>query len=86
MISLDVSNLLDLTILSCGGNLLTTLDVSNNTSLGLGLGDGTPCFLEIENMPDLGQVCVWRVPFPPVNFSLCSEGSPNVYFTTECGK
>jgi hypothetical protein len=86
LISLDVSNLLDLWILSCGGNQLTTLDISKNTSLGLGQGEWMGCFLNIGNMPTLEKVCVWRLPFPPADFVLCADGSTNMYFTTDCSK
>jgi len=85
--SLDVSDLLDLRYLVCGGNQLTSLDISNNTSLGLGLGNMyLYCYLEIGDMPSLEEVCVWRLPFPPEGLLLCKDGSPNVYFTTECSK
>jgi hypothetical protein len=26
------------------------------------------------------------MPFPPEGFNLCTEGSPNVYFTMDCSK
>ena len=74
-----------LTLIWCGGNQLTALDISKNTSLGDGVGYST-CFLAIENMPTLGEVCVWTLPFPPEGFNLCMDGSPNVYFTTECSR
>jgi hypothetical protein len=75
-----------LIILSCGGNQLTSLDISNNSNLGLNAGSYIECYLEIENMPALEEVCVWTMPFPPEGFRLCADGSPNVYFTTECSK
>jgi len=34
-------------------------------------------------MESLHEVCVWTFPFPPEGVTL-REGSPNVYFTTEC--
>jgi len=37
-------------------------------------------------MPGLEKVCVSALPFPPEGVGLCAEGSPNVYFTTECSK
>jgi len=79
--TLDVSRNTTLEGLICSYNRLTSLDVSNNTSLDMGLGGHYDCFLEIENMPDLEKVCVWRIPFPPTGFLLCADGSPNVYFT-----
>jgi len=44
--------------------------------------------LYIINMPSLYAVCVWTTPFPPKGsyISIMSEGSPNVYFTTDCSK
>ena len=85
--SLDVSNNTSLFSLSCGNNQFTTLDVSYNISLGL-TEEGYYCFsccLDIRNMRSLEKVCVWTMPFPPAGFPLCAEGSPNVYFTTDCG-
>jgi len=35
-------------------------------------------------MPSLTEVCVWEMPFPPEDFLLYADGSPNVYFTTDC--
>ncbi len=84
--SLDVSTQPDLRRLSCSGNQLDSLDISKNNLLGQDEPDWLPCFLEIEDMPSLGKVCVWELPFPPVGFRLCAEGSPNVYFTTDCSK
>ena len=83
--SLDVSNQPVLERLLCGGNQLTALDISNNTSLvpTVVLYD---CYLGIENMPTLEQVCVWTIPFPPDNLTVCADGSPNVYFTTGCSR
>jgi hypothetical protein len=85
--SLDVSYLLDLRYLGCGSNQLTSLDLSNNTSLGLALGNYyLYCYLYIGNIPSLEKVCVWRLPLPPTGFLLCADGSPNFYFSTDCGK
>jgi len=62
----------------CSGNPLTTLDISNNTALG---------WVYLRDMPTLYEVCVWETPFPPNNIPFVSiEGSPNVYFTTECSQ
>jgi len=42
--------------------------------------------LYIQEMPSLYKVCVWQTPFPPDGVSVVYEGSPNVYFTTDCSK
>jgi len=34
----------------------------------------------------LEKVCVWTMPFPPEEIKVCTDGSPNVYFTTDCSK
>jgi hypothetical protein len=73
--SLDVSNNTALTELNCAGNQLTSLDVSNNTAL---------IKLDIKNMPNLHEVCVWITPFPPAFVDVDTTGSHNVYFTTKC--
>jgi len=75
--TIDVSNNTSLRDLDCSENQLTSLDVSNNTALGV---------LYLGNMPSLGKVCVWEVPFPPEGVEIDTEGSPNVYFTTDCSK
>ena len=85
--SLDVSGLLNLYILNCGNNQLNSLDISENTSLGqVPWIDDHSCYLNIEDMPTLEEVCVWTLPFPPEEFKLCMDGSPNAYFTTECSR
>jgi hypothetical protein len=73
--SLDVSGCTVLWELTCWENQLTSLDVSKNTALGI---------LNISFMPDLHEVCVWKMPFPPTNVFIDTTGSPNVYFTTDC--
>ena len=75
--SLDISNNTTLTFLSCSYNQLTNLDVSKNNAVD---------WLDIHHMPTLYQVCVWEMPFPPDGVYLDTNGSPNVYFTTECSK
>ena len=82
--ALDVSNLLDLRLLGCGENQLVNLDISNNSSMGQDLWPYVDCYLYIGNMPSLEKVCVWALPFPPEGFLLCADGSPNVYYTTDC--
>jgi len=84
--TLDVSNNTNLTDLNCSNNYwLTSLDISNNSKLGPGEGYFIGCYLGINNMPGLEKVCVWTMPFPPEGLTLCAfDGSPNVYFTTDC--
>jgi hypothetical protein len=74
---LDFSNCPFLTHLRCDGNQLTNLDISKNTRLE---------DLYIRDMPMLQKVCVWELPFPTTWILVQSSGSPNVYFTTDCGK
>jgi hypothetical protein len=77
-----------LKILICGMNQLTSLNLSNNSSLGqelVGYWAGWyDCYLNIRYLPSLEEVCVWTMPFPPDSFLLCADDSPNVYFTTDC--
>lgn len=75
--SLDLSNNTALQELSCNGNQFTSLDISNNTDI---------VELYIERMPTLNKVCVWTMPFPPDGIEIYTEGSPNVYFSTDCSK
>ncbi len=100
--SLDVSNNLNLEGLDCFGNQLTSLDVSSNTALaGLNCSDNQLTSLDVSSNPNLifislgemtnlTQVCVWIMPFPPedvfpeLEIEIDMNGSPNVYFTTEC--
>jgi Leucine-rich repeat (LRR) protein len=82
--------------LYCSWNLLTTLDVSNNTALtyfwctgnqltSLDVSNNTAILsLRIGGMPSLNQVCVWTLPFPPSGVYVSTDVSPNVYFTTDC--
>ena len=73
--SLDVSNNSALEKLRCSHNQLTSLDVSNNAAL---------VTLGLSSMPTLYEVCVWEMPFPPILVAVFTDGSPNVYYTTEC--
>jgi Leucine-rich repeat (LRR) protein len=73
--SLNVSHNAALVQLWCRENQLTSLDVSKNTALEI---------LDISFMPDLYEVCVWEMPFPPAGRWVDTTGSPNVYFTTDC--
>ena len=96
--TLDVSNCPALSYLKCAWNKLTSLDVSNNTALSylafgrkqltsLDVSNNTEVtLLNISEMPTLIEVCVWTIPFPPEGMHISTEGSPNVYFTTECSK
>lgn len=74
--SLDVSGDAVLA-LSCSGNQLTSLDVSSNIDIKE---------LDLNDMPSLGKVCVWEVPFPPEGIEIDTTGSPNMYFTADCSK
>jgi hypothetical protein len=80
----DISDLtgikacLNLDTLICSYNKITSLDISNNTALHR---------LSLGHMPSLSEVCVWEIPFPPEYGPwVGTDGSPNVYFTTECSK
>jgi Leucine-rich repeat (LRR) protein len=69
---LDVSSNILLRWLDCGGNQLTSLDLSYNNQLEQ---------LEIREMPSLYKVCVWKIPFTAYVYNY---HSPNVYFTMDC--
>ena len=96
--SLDVSNNTALWLINCLSNKLTSLDVSNNTALErLNVSENDLTSLDVSNnsslvelriieMPTLGEVCVWEMPFPPVGVAVDTTGSLNVYFTTDCSK
>lgn len=75
--SLDVSNQSDLRELEFGGNQLSSLDLTNNPALER---------LKLNQMPSLGEVCVWTTSFPPSRVNLDTTGSPNIFFTTNCSK
>ena len=75
--TLDISVCAALTVLSCGQNQLTSLDIFSNTALG---------GVYLRDMPDLQQVCVWTLPFPPEDVEVDISGSTNLYFTTECSE
>lgn len=96
--SLDVYSNTELTRLICNNNLLTELDISGNWLLTAMISCGNqltsldisnnPELLKIgfDNMPSLFEVCVWTTPFPPPGVVILADYSPNVYFTTECGR
>lgn len=93
---LDLSANLWLSELKCTNNLLKELDVSRNTALHvmvscgnqlstLNLSQNTDLILiGFDNMPSMGEVCVWTLPFPPDDVRVLMEFSPNAYFTTAC--
>ena len=58
---------------SCRRNKLTHLDIKNSKSI---------LQLEIEDMPTLGQVCVWES-FSSGLGTIKSFGSPNIQYTTD---
>ena len=73
--ALDLSGNGALKTVSCGDNKIPILDISSNTVLES---------VGITNMPLLTQVCVWITPFPPAGVTVLKEGSPNVFYTTDC--
>jgi len=81
--SLDVTQNTALRGLECGNNPIISLNLSNNNNLEKDIYFYRD--LDISSMPTLTKVCVWIMPFPPADFDLVMDGSPNVYFTTECG-
>jgi hypothetical protein len=80
--SLDVSNNLALRGLECGTNQISSLDLSKNIDLIYDIWFLQD--LDISFMPSLNKVCVWTWPFPPDEFDLNMEGSPNAYFSVDC--
>jgi hypothetical protein len=73
---LDVSNNSLLTLLACGNNKISNLDLSNNRHLRE---------LYLTFMETLFEVCIWILPSSERQGYLDTTGSPNVYFTNECG-
>lgn len=82
--SLELSNNTELFYLNCRANHLATLDLSNNTKLGLTPWEKFYPHLDLTMMPTLHKVCVWSDPFPPDYLIMYTDGSPNVFFTTNC--
>lgn len=70
--SLDVSNNTRLEEFSCSNNLISQLDLSYNTAIRE---------ISLNDLPLLGKVCVWELPFPFTGDGLNIAGSPNIYFT-----
>ena len=68
---LDVTHNTELSRLSTCGNELTSLDIRNNRKLIL---------LGIDNMPELHEVFVWELPFPPEGIRVLSDFSPGVEY------
>ncbi len=54
---------------------ISSLDISQNTNLTL---------LDLWDLTNLGQVCTWIEPFPPAGLKLSMNGSPSIFFTTDC--
>jgi Leucine-rich repeat (LRR) protein len=71
----DLSANTELYRLSCSGNLFDSLDLSGYSGL-------TRIYL--SDMPSLGEVCVWELPFPPADVTVDTTNSPNVNFTDAC--
>jgi Leucine-rich repeat (LRR) protein len=72
---LDLSSNVALEDLSCPSNKLMHLDISNNILLE---------HLDLSEMPELREVCVWDSNFPTGGFFLDTSDSPSIYFTAEC--
>lgn len=95
---LNISENVILSYLDCGANPLTAIDVSNNTDLvellcdhnqfpSLDISNNNKIMeLSMVGMPALSEVCVWTMLFPPPGVKIDTTRSPNVYFTTDCGK
>lgn len=94
--SLDLSNNASLQYLGFNDNQLTSIDLSKNTALlelngsknnlaSLDLSNNIKLeYVELHDMPALGKICVWEMPFPPLGVKFFTLNSPNVYFTTNC--
>lgn len=95
---LDISFNQSLKKLSCKNNLLTSLDLSANSGLGSMVSCGnqltsldismhpTLSLIGVDNMPMLIEVCVWVLPFPPEGVHVIQGFSPNIIFTSSCGR
>jgi hypothetical protein len=66
---------INLDTLRCNYNQLSSLDISHNTALER---------IGLRHNPDLQEVCVWNMPFPPEVVKISTDGSPNIYFTSDC--
>jgi len=74
--SIDLTSLYSLKELECGGNPILDLDLSNNHHLNE---------LDLQDMPDLQDVCTWTFPFPPSDVNVTTTNSPQVNFSVDCG-
>lgn len=95
---LEISFNQSLKKLSCKNNLLTSLDLSANSGLGSMVSCGnqltsldismhpTLSLIGVDNMPMLIEVCVWVLPFPPEDVKVIRGFSPNIIFTSSCGR
>lgn len=93
--SLDVSGNPGLTSLACNNNYLRELDLSQNPLLTRMISCGNQLaqldisqntlitLLGIDNMPTLGNVRVWALPFPPAGVEVLMDYSPNAQFVLE---
>ena len=73
--------------LDCTYNSFTSLDLSKNLVLGTGSWYFVDHIIEgivLSDMPSLGEVCVWTLPFPPEGVTVDTTGSPNAFFAM-CG-
>jgi hypothetical protein len=87
--SLDLSNNPSLYELNCSSNPLSCLDVSCCPRLGQSFQVGGAIYLGyffLRDIPTNCKVCVCEMPFNPQGTrTVDTTGSPNVYFTTDCG-
>lgn len=86
--SLDVSNNRHLWALWCQRNQLTNIDISglNNLLEWFTCSGNQLISLNISNNKVLRHLTLENMPFPPKGLEISTEGSPNLYFTTECTK
>ncbi len=87
---LNLTNNKHLRDLRCANNPLGYLNLSQNTELFRCVRPGWNCnggILDLSGMPALSKVCVWEMPFPSEEhqYEVDISGSPNVYFTNDCG-
>jgi Leucine-rich repeat (LRR) protein len=95
---LDLSANRELSILICNNNLLTALDLSPVRSLDTMISCGNQLVyldlskhsqlkkIGVDNMPELLEVCVWTLPFPPSGVTVLQAYSPNIEYTTDCSR
>ncbi len=73
--NLDLTGCYSLKVLDSGGNQFSSLDMSDCENLGS---------INLQDMPNLYQVCVWELPFN--SWKVVKDGSPNINFSIECWK